>query len=191
MTTIYKRPTDDVTEALARALDLPAHESLVYNEVDITLIVAFGTPAIRVHGWTALALTRVVNLRHRVEGLGDVEIVVDGDVWPTLTERERLALLDHELTHVVVVEKDGEVQLDKAGRPKIKLRLHDRQFGWFDDVAQRNGIASQEVQQARRFAEDAGQLYLFDGPHSDPPHWPRRRSSVRRPATQIHEVVTR
>jgi hypothetical protein len=70
-----------------------------------------------------------------------------------MSDAERLALLDHELTHVEVVY---EV------RPrKLRTRHHDRTYGWFDEVAQKHGEASQEVQQARRFAADeAGQLYF-------------------------------
>lgn len=49
---------------------------------------------------------------------------------------------------------------DDLGRPVLKIRLHDQQHGWFDEIARRHGDASIEVQQAKAFADSSGQTYF-------------------------------
>lgn len=38
------------------------------------------------HGVKAAGLCRIVNLKDRVKGLGDVEILIDGDWWELASE---------------------------------------------------------------------------------------------------------
>ena len=45
------------------------------------------------------------------------------------------------------------------GRPELKLRKHDHEFGWFERVAQRHGAHSQERIQAARMMDSSGQAY--------------------------------
>lgn len=103
-------------------------------------------PALKHRGVPALGICRIVNYRDRVKGCGDVEISVDADWWeaPTTTHEQQLALLDHELRHIKVLH-----DTDQANRPKIKMRPHDFEVGWFHDVAERWGVNSNEVQQAQ------------------------------------------
>jgi hypothetical protein len=69
-------------------------------------------------------------------------------------------LIDHELTHLA---KKGTI-FDPLDRPKLSMRLHDHQFGWFDQIAKRHGRASIEVKQVRAFFESSGQMYFdFEG----------------------------
>lgn len=167
--TTYKKPDATMREVLDEVLD-EIHERLVDAGVCVYLLVAHGardsegalrSPAIKHHGVPALGLTRIVPLKQRVAGLGDAEVLIDGDRWEDLDDDERRALLDHELTHIeVLTNDDDEPVLDSAGRPKLRLRPHDHHFGWFDEVAKRHRGASQEVQQAQRFAGEAGQLYF-------------------------------
>lgn len=113
------------------------------------------SPALKQYGMSALGLTRIIPLKERAKGNGDVEICLDADWWEKAPESERAALLDHELTHIRVMDRT-----DDLGRPVIKLRKHDIQVGWFNIVAQRHGAASQERIQARQIVEVAGQLYF-------------------------------
>lgn len=110
--------------------------------------------AIKHHGVKALGLCRIVSLKDRAKGLGDCEIVLDKDWWDTVDDEERRAVIDHELTHLQL--KKGT---DDLGRPKLKLRKHDHQFGFFTSVAQRHGQYSQERIQAASMLEEAGQFY--------------------------------
>ncbi len=68
--------------------------------------------------------------------------------------------MDHELTHLELAEKEGAPVLDDGGRPKLKMRLHDYEFGWFTEVAERHKENAIEVQQARALIDGDGQVYF-------------------------------
>jgi hypothetical protein len=123
-------------------------------------------------GYPAGAVVRITPLKDRALGIADATIVIDRAGWLALTQRQRDALVDHELTHLVrKVDKDaGELVCDVLDRPKLLMRKHDRFFGWFDEVAQRHGEASTEVMQARRLVESSGQLYFDFEPRSQEPN---------------------
>jgi hypothetical protein len=111
-------------------------------------------PAIKHHGYPALAKVRIVSERDRAHGMADVALLLDGDRWPLLSQGERIALLDHELTHIeLVIDDEGKPKADDLGRPKLRIRLHDFEAGWFHEVAERHGKQSQEVQQAHTQGE--------------------------------------
>ncbi len=102
----------------------------------------------------------------RAEGKADATVTVDGnryDEWPLA----RLdAILDHELTHLELSLKDGAVQCDDLGRPKLRMRKHDQQYGWFNEVAERHGEDAVEVLQlkaATAYACKNGWLPGFSG----------------------------
>lgn len=114
-------------------------------------------PAVKHGGYPVLAMVKIVNLKDRAKGNADVEIVIDEDNWETMNDEQRNALIDHELEHCELqleMTQDGAeavVKRDDLGRPKLKMRLHDRQFGWFDVCAERHGVNSAEAQQLARF----------------------------------------
>lgn len=121
-------------------------------------------------GFPAAASISIVKLKDRVKGFGDAEMLIDGDRYPKWDETTLRALIDHELEHL---EFTGNV--DDIGRPKLRLKPHDVEFGWFDSVARRHGDTSFEVQQAKRFfgAKPLRQLYLpgwEDGAPADDPN---------------------
>lgn len=165
----YKKPSRDMVRLLDEVIGR-YHQDLAEAKVKVYLLLAFAPTdengerkgvAIRHHGYPALAKCWIVPTKQRVAGLGDAEILIDGDRWPDLDRDSQVALLDHELTHLrVLTDKDGAPLVDSAERPKLATRPHDRQFGWFDEVAKRHGRASVEVQQAKRLVDETGQLYL-------------------------------
>lgn len=196
----YDKPDEEMKRLLAKVIK-EHHKRLLDADVQVLLLVAYGPvnedgetigPAIQHAGVPALGVAKIIKLPHRVAGLGDAEITIDGDWWAEASARERMGLLDHELTHLEVVHEsvlrkpkralevvegdDGTIKLkrdqqaeeetaskpvlDSAGRPKMRIRKHDRYFGWFDEVAKRWGPDSQESQQAQRFVEETGQLYF-------------------------------
>jgi hypothetical protein len=117
--------------------------------------------ALRLHGRKAFAIASITPYAGRVKGLPDCEVTIDGEWWEDCGKREECAaLLDHELHHFDVrKDADGAVVKDKAGRPKLRMREHDVQFGWFNLVAARNGKHSQEMIQAAALMEKQGQYY--------------------------------
>lgn len=116
--------------------------------------------AIKHGGYKALGVARILGIKDRTMGRGDAEILIDGDWWRDADDKEREALLDHELHHIAVKVKGPLVLIDDLGRPKLRMRKHDFQFGWFNVIAVRHGVHSQESIQARNFVSRVGQLYL-------------------------------
>lgn len=134
--------------------------------VTVTALFAFDTestlPVLKHQGYPAGAVVRITPVKDRALGMADATIVIDRAGWLALSGRQRDALIDHELTHLArkIDKETGEVVFDVLERPKLQMRKHDHQFGWFDEVAQRHGQASAEVRQARRLMESSGQLYF-------------------------------
>src|SRR5581483_4448710 len=178
MGAVYSRATKDVEEQGKAILD-KYHPEFAGVAPRIDYVFANATvqedgtptgPALTHNGYPAAALARIIPIKDRVMGRGDCEIVIDADQWPLLTEEEQNALLDHELEHFVVCrDKYGQPILDDANRPKLKLKKHDFQVGWFHNVARRHGIASAEVRQFQQLVfDDDGQWYLpFIGADGD------------------------
>lgn len=149
---------DDDTERLMKSTLEKYHQELKKADVDVSVIMTSG---LMVHGWPAFARVRIVSQRDRVQGMADAEIAIDEDRWTLLSHDQRVGILDHELEHLqVVTEDDGKVKVDDCSRPRLRIRPHDHQFGWFNSIAERHGANSQEVQQASQFANAHGQLYL-------------------------------
>ncbi len=106
-------------------------------------------PALKLHGVPALAIVKVTSLKDRVGGIEDARIILDGDQWPDFGEERQRSILDHELTHLVPVYKDGFLQTDDANRPKLKTRPHDADLGVFFEVVERHGMQAVEAQAYR------------------------------------------
>ncbi len=124
-----------------------------------------GEPAVKCHGYPAAAVISVIPIKQRVDKRADAEIVIDAANWEDLDEPKRRALLDHEITHLEIkTDKHGAVEVDDVGRPKLKLRLHDFDFGGFRSIARRYGEDAPEVIAARHFREDFGQDVLPEQP---------------------------
>jgi hypothetical protein len=169
MSTYEKCPSD--VRDLAQSI---MEEHLTYKEVleakvKIDFLFAYGevgpdgeskSNALTKHGMRALGITRKLGIKDRVMGRGDAEVALDGDWWKEATPLRRKALLDHELHHIEVrTDEDGVVLRDDLKRPKLRLRKHDVEVGWFAAVAGRNGSASLELEQAKSVWDSYGQLF--------------------------------
>lgn len=170
MSAIYTKAPDDVVTR-AKSLVEKNHFDLHNNGVRIDFIFANSTlnddgepagPALKHGGYPALGIARILGPKERLMGRGDCEIVIDADTWPNLSEQKQHALIDHELEHLQPkFDKKGGVVTDDLNRPKMKMKKHDHQFGWFDIVARRYGQDSIEVNQFKALCEsEAGQLYF-------------------------------
>lgn len=163
--TIYEACDRTVNELAKSVLAKhKTHSPLLEAKVQIDYVFAHSDdpdkkPALKMRGHRILGKTRATSLKERTMGRGDAEIVLDGDWWKTASEFVREGLLDHELNHLEVKVKDSAYDLDDQGRPKLKLRHHDIEVGWFVDVAERNGDFSVERLQAKNIMEISGQLF--------------------------------
>lgn len=158
-----------------RALIRKNHPLLEKSGASVCLLFAYapkdaetGTPtgpALTSNGYAAAAITKIANLKDRVKGMADAEIVIDGDSWEDWPLEQQEALLDHELTHLDPQWEGSEEKprflFDANERPLMKLKKHDHQYGWFNSVAERHGIHSFEVQQATRLYESHQAYFPF------------------------------
>ena len=102
-----------------------------------------------------------VGLKDRAKGQGDAEIIIDEIWWQDASEQAREALIDHELYHLEVkTDKNNHPAKDDLDRPKLLMRKHDYQFGWFNAIASRHAEHSVEVYQATNLFDEAGQTYF-------------------------------
>lgn len=166
----YER-ADKSVERLAKELieQYETHKPMKVVEPKVDYVFAYGdvddegrqlNDALTKNGLKALGITKIIALKERALGRGDVEVALDGDWWKSATDEQQAALLDHELHHICIkCDKAGNVQYDDLGRPKIKLRKHDVEVGWFKVVAERHGAASQERIQAKAIMDFSGQYF--------------------------------
>ena len=94
-------------------------------------------------GKTVLARTCKAPEQWQFLAACDVVVLVNKKVWDRLDDKQREALVDHELCHVF---KD----IDSKGNPKWTMVTHDVEE--FSAVIQRHGLWSRDV---RRFFEAA------------------------------------
>lgn len=72
-------------------------------------------------------------------GDADAVIIVDAARWEELNSDQRLALVDHELCHLVQATDKNEAQVFQVdGRPLLRVRAHDVEE--FVEVIQRHGL---------------------------------------------------
>lgn len=162
MPTTYDKADDSVNDMLAGVMK-KYHGDLVQAGVTVGILMASsetGAP-VKLHGYPCQAVVKIRNLKDRTMGMPDADIVIDAENWEKLSKPERIALLDHEANHLELKkDKYNTLQRDDAGRPKLAMRLHDHEFGWFDIIAHRHADASAEVKQAKAFADECGQTYF-------------------------------
>jgi hypothetical protein len=163
----YSHASDDVARHIERMREEYYSPDLDGVTVDALFVFDLeATEPVLTHGgYPAQAVCRLTPVRDRALGVADVVIVIDRSNWITLTGAERDALIDHELHHIErVLEEETEVpKTDAVDRPKLRLRKHDHQFGWFDAIAERHADASPEIRQAKSLMAKTGQMYLDFG----------------------------
>jgi hypothetical protein len=159
-------PADQETIAKVQAR-IDAHYQDI-NEFEVTITILMATSdkpnAIMSAGYPALATMRITSQKERAHGVADAELMIDRDRWEDMTDEQQDALIDHELHHLILVrdEDTGEAEKDEQHRPKLKIRKHDYQLGWFTEIAARHGMNSPEVTQARIIYDRDGQtLFPF------------------------------
>lgn len=166
----YQPAQTDVLKMVAIILALyDSHKPLLEHKVRVDVLMVYGdrdedtgdliTNALNLHGMPALGICRILNIKDRVMGRGDAEICLDADHWAVIPDAQKRALLDHELHHIALKVKKGQVLYDDIGRPLLKLRKHDVQIGWFAMIAERHGEASVERIQAKGIMDAAGQYF--------------------------------
>lgn len=165
---VYQEADDDVEKLIQRLVkahhpDLVKahHPDLVKAGVTVAAVFVVDSddpekPVVMHHGSPALAVIGAVPAKYRALDCPDAVIEIDRTRYQKATPKRRESLIAHELHHLVA----HTGAMDGADRPKLKMRKHDRQFGWFDAIAKRYGEDAWEVIQARQIVSEAGQIYF-------------------------------
>lgn len=177
MGTTYERANKAIEAMVQHALEKYHHD--LHKEgvtVDCTIVrkVAdeMDVHAMKRSGYPIDAKVGVTSLQDRARGIADAKLMVDGYEWNKATDRQRLALIDHELEHldlapVKPTKKEPNLtgnKRDDLGRPVLKVRPHDWQLAGFKTVAERHGEHSHEAMQFRAFRTEYAQLNFFGPP---------------------------
>ena len=157
----YERGDKD-THKLVQKVMKQWHRELFDEKVTIDVVVAHtdkGQTAIPIgRGLFALATIRIIGLKDRSMGRADAEMMIDADTLRDSHELRLEALIDHELTHLVLhrSKKTNLVLRDDQDRPRLKIRYHDHEFGWFDAPVRHYGAHAVEYEQAQKLILQAG-----------------------------------
>ena len=150
--TTYDTAPQEVLDLIKSTME-QYHDELHNAGVTVDAMFAYdanGEHPVKHGGYPALAYIKITSLKNRIKGMADAEITIDGDAYNAMNELQRIALIDHELHHLIIArDKEDNIKFDDASRPKLKIRKHDYQMGWFRDIAIRHKENSPEVYQAK------------------------------------------
>lgn len=111
-------------------------------------------PSVKLHGYPCAATIKINSYKDRVKGMPDCTITIDEREWLDANARRRESLLYHEFHHLELVytrptkKRPGKsIKKDDAGRPRLKMRLHDHQVGIFTEVIDQFGADSYDHDQ--------------------------------------------
>jgi hypothetical protein len=174
--TSFGLPDEPLLHLLAEIMERhhrPLHDAGV--RVGVILAQTDGDgPPVSHGGYPALATIRIVSLKDRLSKSFDAELLIDRQEFEDLTERQRAALIDHELSHLQLakfsyssktdaygepIEGAEEIRFvtDDLNRPKLKLKKGDFHLGdGFAGVIRRNGADAVEfihIRKIHRYAE--------------------------------------
>jgi len=157
-TTADGKPSPE--HALLAELRAKYHEHL--EEARIALAFKIGTRA-SPEGVTSIGKAKKISDADKLLSDFDFLILLNEEFWSSeeVDRSQRMALLDHELTHCQVkLDKQGEPVRDAAGRPVWRIRRHDVEE--FHDVARRWGLWTSTLEKLAGALAEKAQLPLLN-----------------------------
>jgi hypothetical protein len=169
MPTTFTEADKDVVE-LVNLVMAEHHPQLKECDAKVGILMAYNpdNDAIKHGGYPVLACIKIVSARDRVGKGYDFELLIDQRQWEDeLTPTQRIACIDHELSHIVRVPNTpkaiiaGELawKTDDRGRPKLRTCKGDyASSDGFLAVIQRHGddaIEYYSLAQAKIMADAA------------------------------------
>ncbi len=181
MSKVYFKADDSIVE-LMEEIKNKYHKDLkdCGAKIGIIMIADPGKHALMFRGSPAAATVHVVSLRDRITKQYDAEITIDAETWKNLKDISKRALLDHELSHIVVkkvkVKKSNkrrdeededteealeeheqqnmEIAYDDIGRPKLGIRKADYDTSdGFLSIIERYGIEALEYKNFKNLSK--------------------------------------
>lgn len=128
------------------------HPELAEAQVTVDAIMAYNDKGFPVKegGYPALACTKINSLVNRIKGFKDASITIDGAAFESMAEAEQKAIIDRQLYCLSVVrDKEQNIKVDDASRPKLRVKKCDYRLSWFREIAVRHKENSPEVYQAK------------------------------------------
>lgn len=166
----YKQ-ADKATKKMLEVLMAEHHSELTDAEVSVDVLLVFETEddpedrtvVLRRHGHPVDAVISLTNTAMRTLGRADAVLFLDSAVWGKAVDEDRRGILDHQLQRLELRrDKNGDVKLDEAGRPKLRLRLEDWAIAGFHAVVRRNGEHAPEVHAVRACRDEKSGQYFWD-----------------------------
>lgn len=164
----YTVPDPDTSPAIigARLVQLDEHKHIVDEELRIEYLMANDT--VFKGNKNVIGTTHLPTVQGRLKSLfemllrqffgGDIDflITIDAVWWEGATERDKEALIWHELCHIrQEITKDGELKFDRDGNPVFGLVEHD--VTAFHSEVARYGAWSPDLQRFVTAIESAHQ----------------------------------
>jgi hypothetical protein len=121
-------PVDESVTDLAKSLIAKYHTHLINAQV----AYLFRNKPMKKGDRELAATAEKVSAKNKVLSKYDFIITISYELWKTLSDAVKIAVLDHELTHCFITENE------KTGETQYKILNHDvEEFG---DVIRRNGL---------------------------------------------------
>jgi rubrerythrin len=116
--------------SLVRDAIVSWHPNLLVADVRVGVLMANSPdgPAIKHGGYPALATMKVIGHKDRLSKKYEAELTIDAMDWSDLPEECRMALLDHELSHIDLVPLSPAKKklAEERGKPWWKIDYHER-----------------------------------------------------------------
>lgn len=176
MPTTYEKASEEVHELVQEVMQ-EFHPELPRHGVKVGVIFASNTEsaAVKRGGYPCAGKISIVSLKDRCEKNYDAELLIDLTWWTEGTPKHHRALIDHEISHLELVEDEeaGGYKTDDLGRPCLKIRLGDWNVGdGFNAVIERHGDFAIEIASLKRaeakVAEVKTRLFPIDTPPEKP-----------------------
>ena len=153
-------PERPVIEAFMRSAIREDHDHLVQAKIAIAWRVGFKPDA---DGKLVLGKMKVVGELEREMHDFDAALILNRETWAKFDDKQRAALVDHELCHLELArDEEGETLYDGHGRIKYRARKHDVEE--FEAIILRHGCYKADLESfARAALASDPNLSLFDG----------------------------
>jgi uncharacterized small protein (DUF1192 family) len=159
MSKIYQKATVEELELLSTVIS--QYHSTRFGDCGMKIALTFVSkldseemlvPALKFAGALAAGMATITPRKQKIHVLHDAEIHVDRYTWDELSPQARIALLDHEITHLEpsLDRKTGAFKKDDAGRQVVHTRRDDFLLTGFYEVVRRHGEAALEYNSVLR-----------------------------------------
>lgn len=122
-------------------------------------------PPLLRNGYPVTGDIKIVSYEDRVQGKPDATLKLEGQNWANVDEESKAGEVDHQLERLMVLRDKNTkaIKTDDFGRPKLRLRPHDREVGVFDAVVRRHGRNAPEARAVEELSLHYNTLLPVDG----------------------------